>query len=153
MAGLIATLNTAEQTLSTATTKTLIQLISPANHRVKILAWGISFSGVSGTAEPVVCELVQQSTAGTMSALTPVKQNVGDPETPLSTAQQNAGPAGEPGYVNSIARVEVHPQGGFQETFPFGQEVLLGGSSSVRVGLRATAPAGVDCIPFIRFEE
>ena len=151
MAGLIATLNTAEQTLSTATTKTLVQLISPANHRVKILAWGISFSGVSGTAEPVVCELVQQSTAGTMSALSPVKQNVGDPETPISTAQQNA--TVEPGYTASIARVEVHPQGGFQETFPFGQEVLLGGSASVRIGLRATAPAGVDCIPFIRFEE
>src|SRR4051812_36005515 len=81
---------TAEIALSAATARTVLQLVAATNHRVKILSWGVYFDGISATAEPVQVRLLRQTTAGTMSALTPTKGDESITDTLLTTAQHTA---------------------------------------------------------------
>jgi len=139
----------AEEALAAATQETLIQLVAPANHRVKVLGWGIFFDGVSTTAEPVDVVLQRQSTAGTGAALTPVPLDDSLAETLQVSAQQDF--TVEPTSGAILDTAEVHPQQGYQVMYPLGQEPIIGGGD--RVGLRATAPAVVNCRAKIFFEE
>jgi hypothetical protein len=58
-----------------STAKTVVQAVAPTNQRVKLLGWGVAFDGVLTTGKPVAIRLLRQTTAGTMSALTPVNTN------------------------------------------------------------------------------
>jgi len=138
-----------EDALVAATIETLIQLVAAANHRVKVLGWGIFFDGVSTTAEPVEVVLARQTTAGTASALTLVKMDDSIADTLLTTAQQDF--TVEPTTTDVLAVVEVHPQQGYQIMYALGQEPIIGGGD--RLGLRATAPAAVNARAVIYFEE
>ena len=60
--GIAATSNVA---LSAATAKTVVQILAPSNHRVKITGWGVYFDGVSATAVPARVRLIRQASAGT----------------------------------------------------------------------------------------
>ncbi len=140
---------TTEVALSAATAKTVIQLIAATNHRIKIESWGVFFDGVSTTAEPVQVRLVRQTTAGTMSALTPVKLDDSIADTLLTTAQHTA--TAEPTITDVVDVLEVHPQHGYEIFYPLGQEVIVGGSD--RIGIECTAPATVSVRAKIRFEE
>lgn len=146
--GLIAR-NTSEVALSAATAKTIVQIVAPTNQRLKIKSWGVFFDGTSATAEPVVCELMRQTDAGTMSALTLVKDDPSFTETIQSTAQENA--TGEPTGSTVLERRNVHPQASYEKIYPFGQEKKVPGGG--RLAIRCTAPAGVNVIGEIAFEE
>jgi len=148
MAGVIAVANTAEVALTAATAKTVLQLIAASNHPVKVKSWGVFFDGVSVTGEPVQVRLLRQTDAGTMSALTPVERSITG-VTLQTTAQHTA--TAEPTAGNVLAAREVHPQGGYQEIFPAGDEILLG--SAGRLGIECTAPANVNVRAEIVFEE
>lgn len=150
MADLFGIAQTAEVALTAATTRTVIQVIAPTNHRVKILGWGVFFDGTSATAEPVQVELLRQTTAGTMSSLTPVKTDAAS-ETLLTTAQHTA--TAEPTAGDILDVVECHPQSGFEKIMstPGSQLYVIGGGG--RVGIRCTAPAGVNCRAKIIIEE
>lgn len=139
----------AEEGLAAATAETVIQLIAPSNHRIKLLAWGIYFDGTSVTAEPVQVTIARQSTAGTASSLTPVKRDDSLAETLQTTAQQDF--TVEPTTGDVLEAREVHPQAGFEVWYPLGQEIVIGGGD--RVGLIATAPATVNCRAWMLFEE
>lgn len=149
MADLQGTLTTAEITLTAATAKTVLQLVAASNHRVKILEWGVYFSGVSVTAEPVVVTLMRQTTAGTMSALTPAKVDDSLAESIQTTAQHTA--TVEPTSGDVLERKNIHPQAGYEKIYPLGGEIKVGGGD--RLGIVCTAPAGVDVIAYIKFEE
>jgi hypothetical protein len=140
---------TAEVALSAATAKTVIQLVAATNHRVKVLRWGVFFDGVSVSAEPVQVRLLRQTTAGTMSSLTPVKLDDSLAETLQTTAQHTA--TAEPTAGDVVDVVEVHPQSGYEIIYPLGQEVIIGGGD--RLGIECTAPAGVNVRAKIVFEE
>lgn len=75
--------------LAAATAKTVVQIVTPATIRALVRELHISFDGVTAAAVPGLVELVAQTTAGTMSALTPVAD---DPAAPASlvTAQHTA---------------------------------------------------------------
>lgn len=139
----------AEQAVAAATVETIIQIVAPTNHRVAIKGWGVFFDGVSVTAEPVLVELVRQSTAGTSSANIPVKKDDSIAET-LQTTARDAFTA-EPTTGDILKRREVHPQQGWYEYFQLGDEVICGGAD--RIGIRVTAPAAVNAIGEIDFEE
>ncbi len=79
MAGLRFHAKTAEVATGTAL-KTIMQLMAAANHRVKVKELSISFKGVSNTDAPILVEVLRQTTAGTMTALTLVKNNDADDE-------------------------------------------------------------------------
>lgn len=149
MAAFSGLATTAEVALTAATARTTLQLVAAANHRVKVLAWGVYFDGTSSTAEPVQVVLMRQTTAGTASALTPTKLDDSIAETLLTTAQHSA--TVEPTSGDVLKRIEVHPQTGYEEQCPFGQEYIIGGSD--RVGVVCTAPAGVNVVTWAKFEE
>lgn len=148
MAGVIGVANTTEVALSAATAKTVLQVVAAANDVVKVKEWTVSFDGISGTAEPVQVCLLRQTSAGTMTSLTPVERS-GFGVTLQSTAQHTA--TVEPSAGNVLATREVHPQGGYQEKFAPGEEpVVLNGG---RIGIECTAPANVNVRAEIVFEE
>lgn len=157
MAGIILTATTPEVALSAATAKTVGQIKSLANQRLKLLKWGVFFDGISPSAEPVQVRLVRQTSAigGTPTAVTPVLNGVGS-ETPQSSFAYSAGGT-EPTYdtPNKVLMVlEVHPQFGYEYTYPLGQEELItGGASASYLGVECTAPAAVNARCMMKWEE
>lgn len=149
MAAFQGTAVTAEVALSAATAKTVLQILAAANHRVKILRWWVTFDGTTSGNDPVLVELVRQSTAGTSSALTPRKVDDSLAETLLTTAVHTA--TAEPTTGDTLDTKHVHPQSGYEVTLPFGAEVVVGGGD--RVGIRCTAPQAVNVVAGIHFEE
>lgn len=138
-----------EQALGAATQETVLQLVAAANHRVKLLQWGVFFDGTSVSEAPVQVVLQRQSTAGTSSANTPVKIDDSLAET-LQTTARDAFTV-EPTSGDILWAGEVHPQSGYSEILPLGQEIIIGGGD--RIGIRCTAPAAVNARAFMKFEE
>jgi hypothetical protein len=149
MADFIGIASTTEVALSAATTMTVLQLVAPSNHRLKVLGWGVFFDGVSVTGAPVEVTLVRQTTAGTMSALTPQKIDDSLAETLQATAQHTA--TVEPTGTIVVDSVEVHPQSGYEIRYPLGQEVKIGGGD--RLGMVCTAPGAVNVRAKMIYEE
>lgn len=149
MSKFIGLLSTAEIALSAATAKTVLQIKAPTNQRVGLLAWGVYFDGVSATGEPVQVRLLRQTTAGTMSALTPVKNDDSNGDSLQTTAQHTA--TVEPTAGDVLKAIEVHPQSGYEEACPFAQEYIVGAGD--RIGIECTAPAAVNVRAWMRFEE
>lgn len=142
MSGVLFSVNSGEIALVAATTKTVVQVVAAANHRDKITGWGVSFDGVSPTAEPVLVEVLRQTTAGTMSAGNVRKLNSADDETLQTTAQINA--TVEPTASDILDSMEVHPQSGYEKLLPMGQEFIVPGGG--RLAIRCTAPANVNVV-------
>ena len=149
MAALILSVSTAEIALSAATLKTVLRIKAAANQRLKLLRWGVTFDGASPTAEPVQVRLLRQSTDGTFTSVTPVPTDGSLTETPQTTAGHTATVEPTPGAV--IEPFEVHPQGGLNIIYPFGQEVIVPGGG--RLAIDCTAPAVVNVRAFMIFEE
>lgn len=148
MAGILVSAKTAEVALTAATAKTVLQVTAPTNQRLKVLRWGVFFDGQIAASEPVKVRLLRQTTAGTMSSLTPVNLGVGS-ETIQSTAQHTA--TVEPTEGDILDIVEVHPQSGFESVFPFGSEILIPGGG--RIGIECLAADAVNCAAKIVYEE
>lgn len=138
-----------EIALSAATAITVLQVVAPTNQRLALRSFSVSFDGVSPTAEPVQVELVKQSTAGTSTAATPVRD--GDPgsETLQVTAVKNC--TVEPTTSDVLRRYEVHPQTGYERAFGPDEEIWIPGGT--RLGMRCTAPAAVNVSGFMVTEE
>lgn len=125
--------------------KTLLQIVAVANHKVKVDEISISFAGTSNTATPIKVEVLRQTTAGTMTALTLVKDPDDWDETIQTTAQHTA--TAEPTAGDILMAETVHPQQGYTWQAPFGREIHIGGGD--RLGVRVTAAADVNAI--VRF--
>jgi hypothetical protein len=134
-----------------STAKTVVQAVAPTNQRVKLLGWGVAFDGVLTTGKPVAIRLLRQTTAGTMSALTPVNTN-GVSETIQSTAQHTA--SAEPTAGNVLYSGAVHPQQGILVQFPYGAEYIMGGGTRLGIEITvAAAEATVNARPHMHCEE
>lgn len=150
MAGLLCAATTTEIALAAATAKTVLQIVAPTNQRVLVKRLGLFFDGVSVTGEPVQVRVLRQTTAGTMSALTPVKVRPGGAaETIQSTAQHTA--TVEPTAGDVLDVFEIHPQSGFDGWLPLTGEIDMAGGT--RLGIECTAPAVVNARAKIWFEE
>lgn len=154
MAGVFATFVTGEVALTGGTARTVLQIANAANHRAKVLSFSVGFDGTSGTAEPVLVEVLRQSTAGTMSSLTGLKINSDDGEA-IQTTSQHSATGADPTAGDVIFKKEVHPQGGYEKVFPFGQEIPLGGATAAatRLAIKCTAPANVNVVAEFHIEE
>lgn len=137
-----------EIALVAATAKTILQAVAPTNQRGALKSFSVAFDGTSAAAEPVQVDLLRQTTAGTMTAATPVKEGVGS-ETIQFTAQKNA--SVEPGSGDVLRRYEVHPQAGREIRFGIDDEILIPGGT--RLGIRCTAPANVNVAGHMSIEE
>lgn len=150
MAGLRVTAeNSAAVALAAATVKTVLQLNTAANQRIKVQRVGAFFDGASPTAVPVLVRLIIATTAGTNTALTLNKLVSSDSETIQTTAGENA--SAEPTKTTLLDQWFIHPQMGIDITYAFGQEKIVVGGG--RVALDANAPAVVNIRGKIDFEE
>lgn len=148
MSGVNAVAVTGEIVTGTST-KTLVQIIAAANHRVLVDYIAVSFKGVVPTDAPILVEVLRQSTAGTMSALTPKKLNDADDETLQTTAQHTA--SGEPTAGDILFSAEVHPQGSKVWHMPMHKRLVVKGGG--RLGVRVTAGVSTSAVAEIGFEE
>lgn len=131
-----------DQSLTATTAKTIVQLVTGATRRAKILTLELAFSSVTSTEAPVLAELVLQTTAGTMSAATPVAADQADPAA-ICTAQITA--TVEPTTTTILWAERLTPVGGTAVwVFPKDEQITM--LVSTRVGLRLTAPANQSSI-------
>lgn len=138
-----------ELALTAAAAKTIIQLVPATNVDIAMRGFSVSFDGVSATAEPVQVDLVVQTSAGTMTAATPVRERVGDTGTIQTAAQKNA--TAEPTTTDVLRRYNIHPQTGREIRFGLDDEIVVKGGQ--RLGLRCTAPATVNVVGHMALEE
>ena len=148
MAGVGFRAQTAEITTGVAK-KTLLQVVAAANHRVLVKEISVAFKGTSPTDAPILVRILRQTTAGTMSALTPVKNNSADTETLQTTAQHTA--TVEPTAGDVLMSEEVHPQTGLLWQATFGGEIIVPGGT--RLGIDVTAGVSVSATARIFGEE
>jgi hypothetical protein len=148
MAGIKAVAQTGEIATGTAK-KTLLQVAAASNHRALVKEISVSFKGTANTAAPILVQVLRQTTAGTMTALTPQKMNESDDETLQTTAQHSA--TVEPDGASEVMGEEVHPQGGYTWQAPFGGEIAIRGGD--RLGIAVTAGADVNAKARMIFEE
>jgi hypothetical protein len=159
MAGVLLHGTSNEVTVAASTAKTVFQLLAAAGHRVKVQGWGAAFKGTSATDPPMLCQVVRQSTAGTMTAGTTnaaggniAFKNQLDPETVQTTSNFNA--TAEPTTQATVESFEVHPQTGYRVFYPMGQEIMI--ANGGRLGFRVTpgaSPATVSCVIEVDMEE
>ena len=128
---------------------TLLQIVAAANHRVLVSEISISFDGVTNTAVPILVQVVRQSTAGTMSALTLNKVNEDDGETLQTTALEDA--SVEPTTGVEVMAEQIHPQAGYTWQAPFGKAIVINGGD--RLGIIVTAAATVNAVARMFLEE
>lgn len=139
--------------VSTGTsTKTVLQLVAPANQALRITEVGISFQGTNNTNEPINVELVRQSTAGSGgAAVTPTKLDDDVAMAVQATAQKNI-TAGTETSGDILKSWAVHPQTGLVYTINDLAPVIVKGGG--RLGIRVNTPANsVDCTSYINWEE
>jgi hypothetical protein len=136
--------------ISTGTSaKTLMQIVAASNHALLIDEISISFDGTSNTATPIKVDVLRQTTAGTMSSLTPVKDPDDSDETLQVTAQHTA--TAEPTAGDVLLSEHIHPQQGYTWQAPFGRSIKVGGGD--RLGIRVTAGASVNALARVAGEE
>lgn len=136
MSGVGFRANTAQVATGTAA-KTILQVVAASNHRVVLNKIVVSFEGVTVTDAPIQVRVLRQTTAGTMSALTLVKD--GDTAETLEVTAQHTASA-EPTAGDVLESQMVHPQSSRVFVGPY---VVPGGG---RLGVEVTAAVGVDCI-------
>jgi hypothetical protein len=129
--------------------KTILQAVAASNHAALIDEVSVSFQGTSNTAAPILVEVLRQTTAGTMSSLTGVKDPDDWDETLQTTFQHTA--TAEPTAGDVLMREYVHPQTGYTWQAPFGRQIKIGGGD--RLGVRVTAGADVNCVVRVAGEE
>lgn len=142
---------TTDVALTAATAKSVLQAISSSTGVIKIVEIGVSFDGVSSTAEPVTVELTSSTQAGTgtSTSQTPVQVS-GATRAVQATGARNY--TAEPTTLTVLKRWLVHPQTGMILQFPLGREPQQNTGSDA-LGIRCTAPATVNCQAYIEFTE
>lgn len=148
MAGIRSACVTGEITTGTSV-KTLLQIIAPTNQRLLVKEASVSFKGIVSTGTPAKVDILRQTTAGTMTSLTPVKWNSADDETLQITAQHTS--TSEPTAGDVLWSEEVHPQTGYTWQAPFGMEFVVPGGT--RLGLRVTTAETTSAIARMIVEE
>jgi hypothetical protein len=145
--------------LVAATLKTALQ-VAPVTNDIQLLGWGVSFDGASGTAVPVICQLIDGDVAASgLTSLTP--ELWGNSLQGASLAAGGAALTGHGGGVTptegtmtSVRQLDaqhVHPQAGYGLWWAEGARPRVGAGRFLRV--RCQAPAGVNVIPWIVWAE
>lgn len=144
--------------LAAGTTKTVLQIAIPSTTDIRVIGWGVSFDGVSGTGIPVICSLSDLDTAATTgTALTP--ELWGNSLQPASLCIGGAALTAynltvetAPTTCRMLDAQHVHPQAGYGIIWPDAPwQPRIAPSKFVR--LRCKAAAVVNVLPWILFAE
>jgi hypothetical protein len=147
--------------LAAATTKTVLQVNVPSAQDIRVLGWGLSFDGASGTAIPVICQLAECDTAATTgTSLTPDTWG-----NAISAASVCIGGTALTAYgctvdtaptvIRELDSQHVHPQSGYGVYWPATDtQPKCGNATAARfLRVRCTAPAIVNVIPWVIWAE
>jgi len=141
MARLRFVLPTTAEVAPTTAPKTIIQVGAPANQRVAIRGFSVSFDGVQSSGAAAEVQLCIQSSSGTASAATLGKDVLGTTEAIQSTGLVNF--TAEPSITTILRSYNVHPQTGYERAFAEDEEIELSGGSrlGIRVILSSSGPS------------
>jgi len=135
--------------ISTGTAaKTIGQVVAAANHAANLSEISVSFKGGSSDV-PVLVEVLRQTTAGTMSSLTPVKSPDDSDETLQVTAQHTA--TAEPTAGDILDTQYVPAQSGYTWVVDDADEFKIGGGD--RIGIRVTSAVDFKCAWSVKGKE
>lgn len=142
--------------LGAGVTKTVLQVATPSTTDIQVMAWSISFDGASGTAIPVICQLLDGDVAATVTSFTPEPYGNNQQVASLcvggtSATGHTATAEGTMTSVTAIDQQHVHPQAGYGVWFPDGSRRRVGPSRFLRI--RCLAPAAVNVIPAVYWVE
>ncbi len=138
-----------EVALVAATIKTICQVAATSTGRLLIHGFYVAFDGIVLTNEPVIVVLQRQTSAGTSSAGTPVKDK--DNADALQVTSRITFTA-EPSLGDVVRRKLVHPAGGqYEVLFMLDKPIEIGFSD--RIGLSCTAGVAVNAVGEIYGEE
>lgn len=134
--------------------KTLLQVATPSTTDIRVLAWGVSFDGISPTAAPGQLTLVDVDVAATVTILTPEKWGSDDNQASLcvggtAATGYNASAEGTIAGSRILDGQEVHPQTGYSIWLPRTPKV----KASRFLRIRALFAADINAIPWILWEE
>lgn len=147
--------------LAAATAKTVLQVNVPSGQDIRLLGWGVSFDGASGTAVPVICQLIEgdvAASAGTSltpdawgNALAPASVCIGG----AALTGYNFGTEGTMTAVRELDSEHVHPQSsyGLFWSTPETQPRCGAGAAARFLRVRCTAPAIVNVLPWVIWVE
>lgn len=135
------------EALAAATAETVIQLVA-GTKRCQVVAWGVSFDGVTAANVPGDVELLRQTTAGTATPFTPLEWDEGDTAS-IATAQYHF--TVEPTSTDILHPTQVTPNGGLFEV-DYGDRGPWVAASG-RIGIRATFANVVNVTAWLRFSE
>lgn len=143
----------AQVTVGSASTTplTLMQVVAPSNHRIKIEKIEIAFDGVNATSIPIQVEVLLQTTAGTSSSLTATALPPVGTETPQTTFLKTF--TAEPTASTVLECRFVHPQSGTVFTFPPGRELWVSGGTRLGVRVNNTYTTAVSKTVTMTIEE
>ena len=152
MGAVYAVTTEGEEALAAATAETVLQLRGATTTKAKVVAWGVSFDGVTAADAPVVVRLLRQTTDGTGTAATEAPL---DPDSPTAGVTAfHTFSSTEPTAGDVLETYEVHPQGGsLVREYPPGREPVIDNATTSRIAIEVTAPAVVNVVGFIHWEE
>src|SRR5512143_2769674 len=117
MARVMCGARTGAMSVAANVTKTLLQLLAPANQGVAWKRLKVSFEGVTASDKPVLLQIVKQTDAGTGGVAvteTVLQAPKGTAPTPQATALGGIWATTEPTTTDIIDEVYVHPQSGYE---------------------------------------
>jgi hypothetical protein len=139
-------------------TKTMLQVATPATRIIRVVAWGVSFDG-SAAAVPLVCELMQTDVAATVTAHSASGvQPFNDPNAPASLMTLGTTATGytasSEGSITATRHFDLQliaPTNQYNYQFPLDCEPQVPTSKFLRV--RVTAPVAVNCFTWVLWAE
>ena len=150
MSGLRWTVTTTEVLCLPNAARTVLQIMTPSSHhRILGLEYGVYFDSTSVQAQAAQVDLRRQTTIGTMTGLSLVKEDNSLAETIQSSAAFNA--TSEPTSGDLIKGIEVHPQTGYEYAWALGRELPIRGGE--RIGIIVTAVDTLNARAFFRADE
>lgn len=143
----------AAQALPAATAETMVMVINSTNGVIRITEIGVSFDGATATAVPVKLDLCSSTQAGAGTpTTTPTPQPIyGTLRAALSTGGEDY--TAEPTTLTILKSWFIRADGGlFILQSPLGREAEQP-TTVDGLCLRATAPATVNALAYLEFEE
>jgi hypothetical protein len=138
--------------LTANTPRTCVMVITPSNHGISLVEFGISFDGVTASAVPVIWEIVKSTNAsnstpgtGNTNENSNIQQIRGRAITLTGSFTAFSASTSEPTVLTVLRRRLLTPAGGTLDyDFPLGMEIE--NSESTGLGIRLTSPTGAPAV-------
>lgn len=138
---MFSTTNEISETVGASTTETICRISGNATTKAQLVAWHVSFNGVTNTYEPILIELRRQSGGSSSISVTPKRLDLDDT---VAQVQFLRSFTAEPTQGERLEQHLVHPQGGLLvREYPPGRGPWLDKSANTVLAVVATIPAGV----------